>query len=345
VKSSIFWLVLMAATATARCPVDAQDQQPIRSAPPSQPNGTAERSTRYALIVIGIPGDEPHAKKFQQTASVWVRWLTEIAGVRDHNLIVLCGHDESDETPPATSEQLTKTINALAERLSPDDSLWVFLLGHGSQDQRHGWFHLSGPDMNAAQWAGLFAPLQCREQVFWLTQAGSGSFVKAMSLPGRTLIAATDADGEVNETRFPHLLADVMRQQLGMFAEAESTTVTSNVLEIFEATTKRVSEAFSADQIVLTEHAQLDDNGDGRGTELADLALESTGSSEVAELTGLDGARAARIVISFSTASGSGKPSTSSSAPTSPESSTESQAPTQPTASTQPPAPTQPQTP
>ncbi len=80
--------------------------------------------------------------------------------------------------------------------------------------QRQGFLHLPGPDLSSTQWAGLFADSKATEQVFWLTHAGSGSFVKPMSLPGRIVIAATDAEGEVNETKFPHALAEIMQGQL-----------------------------------------------------------------------------------------------------------------------------------
>jgi hypothetical protein len=255
------------------------------------------------LIVIGIPGDEAHHHRFQQTADVWRQWLTEIAGVESQNIILLCSDDETDDTPPATSESVAKAVGQLETELTSEDSLWVFLLGHGSQDKRHGWFHLPGADLNSAQWAGLFAPLKAGEQVFWLTQAASGSFLKPMSLPDRIVIAATDADGEVNETRFPHLLAEVMQRQLD---EKEGETaldpMPTNVLDLFRAATQQVNQAFDGEQLVPTEHAQLDDNGDGTGTEISalDLKINDPPATETDPSRSLlDGMRAGRVRINL----------------------------------------------
>jgi hypothetical protein len=253
--------------------------------------------------VIGLPGDEEHHHRFQQTADIWRQWLVQVAGVESKNLTLLRSDDESDDGSKATSENIAKAVKQLETELTSDDSLWVFLLGHGSQDKRHGWFHLPGADLNSAQWAGLFAPLQAGEQVFWLTQAGSGSFLKPMSLPDRIVIAATDADGEVNETRFPHLLAEVMQRQLDeKDSETAPDPTPTSVMDLFRAATEQVNQAFDLEQLVPTEHAQLDDNGDGMGTEIAALDPKSndppTAQSDPSRSL-LDGVRAGRVWINL----------------------------------------------
>ena len=43
----------------------------------------------------------------------------------------------------------------------------------------------------------------------WLTTAASGRFAPALSAPGRIVVAATEPDGETNETEFPLALAEV----------------------------------------------------------------------------------------------------------------------------------------
>ena len=263
--------------------------------------GAEDQGQRYALIVIGIAGDEEHRQKFQQTADVWREWLIQIAGVKSKNMTILCSDDEADAAGPATAENIGKVVAQVESDLDTGDALWVFLLGHGSQDQRHAWFHLPGTDLSAAEWAGLFSKIRASEQVFWLTHAASGGFIKPMSLPRRVLISAADADGEVNETRFPHVLAEVMKRQLDRDEhEADSESTPINLLDLFRTTTERVSQAFEAEQLVTTEHAQLDDNGDGVGTELADLATVSDVAMKDqndSSPSPVDGMRAGRISL------------------------------------------------
>ena len=268
--------------------VDTVSDVPIETVGPAR---------RYAFVVVGLAGDEEHREKFNQIVGIWRQWLTEIAGVEEQDIMLLIGNGEND-AEPATAESIRTQVAVLNEHLTPDDSLWVFLLGHGSQDDRHGWFHLPGPDLNAAQWAGLFAPLETKEQLFWLTHSASGSFLKPLARPGRVVISATD-DGEVNETRFPSALADTMRKHLNPEPSKDTTVSTpSTVLELFRETVRYVDQSFKDDNLVPTEHAKLDDNGDGSGTEAADVAVPRQGESG-ADPAVVDGAISDRIQITL----------------------------------------------
>ncbi|MDV6031292.1 MAG: hypothetical protein F9B45_14555 [Phycisphaera sp. RhM] len=260
---------------------------------------------RHALIVVGLPGGPTHRERFEAILQIWQDWLVELAGVDSADIIVLDGRDATEDRLPATQESIRSVTEQLVERLGDDESLWVFWLGHGNQDRRHGWFHLPGPDMNAAQWAAMFAELKAGEQVFWMTHSASGSFIKPFSLPGRIVISATD-DGEINEPRFSRQLADVMTQQLAANTNAESTaepTVPAtdspvSVLDLFGRTADRVGRSFDEDQLLPTEHALLDDNGDGVGTEVAELAAIDTQSiHSTAAQAVIDGLLAARTII------------------------------------------------
>ncbi|QDV83253.1 hypothetical protein TBK1r_21890 [Stieleria magnilauensis] len=264
---------------------------------------------RHALIIVGLPGDQIHRERFDATVQIWRNWLVQIAAVDSADILVLDGRDATEDRLPATQESIRSVAEQLVERIGDDESLWVFWLGHGSQDRRHGWFHLPGPDMNAAQWAAMFAELKAGEQVFWMTHSASGSFLKPFSLPGRIVISATD-DGEINEPRFPHQLADVMTQQLAASTNAESTAEPTadptspakdppvSVLDLFRRTADQVGRSFDEDQLLPTEHALLDDNGDGVGTEVAELAkIDSQSIHNTAAQAVIDGLLAARTII------------------------------------------------
>src|SRR5207253_2683944 len=50
----------------------------------------------------------------------------------------------------------------------------------------------------------------CREQVFVMTMSLSGYFVAPLSRRDRVVIAATEADAETNETKFPAVFAQFL---------------------------------------------------------------------------------------------------------------------------------------
>jgi hypothetical protein len=122
-----------------------------------------------------------------------------------------------------------------------------------------------------------------------MTTSASGWFVKPLSARGRIVIAATAADAEYNETEFPQALADVSRLPVAQLDADRDGKV--SVLEVYRRTLKEVEARFAADKRVPTEHAQLDDNGDGVGTEDPVVAGEA-GKKPTA-----DGALAAKTIL------------------------------------------------
>ncbi|MBS0264164.1 MAG: hypothetical protein JSS02_19665 [Planctomycetes bacterium] len=246
------------------------DEPAIQTAnPPDSP----VPGTRWALILSGIPGDEQHAALFQQTATAWEKWLTTDLQFESSHVLRLPGSASPTEKPaPLTAEVIRNTLADLSTKLGERDALWVFLLGHGNYDGKHAWFHVEGRDPSQADLGRWLSNIRCREQVLWLTQANSGWFVKPLSQPGRIVVAATAADDESNETEFPEALTSVTRLPVEKLdADADGKV---SVAEFFIAVSAAVLERFAADNRFPTEHAQLDDNGDGLGTEV--LALKET---------------------------------------------------------------------
>ncbi len=158
-----------------------------------------------ALILMGLPGDKEHEKLFTDTARQWRDWLIGPLGFRPGDVRILSGGAARNGVAqgPATRETIEKEAARLRQSLRPGDRLWVFFLGHANYDGEHAWFHLPGPDLREDEIGKLFAGLPCREQVFWMTTAESGRFVKDLSAKGRIVIAATRSSGEDNEPEFP----------------------------------------------------------------------------------------------------------------------------------------------
>ena len=226
-----------------------------------EPPAEKPAGERWAVIVVGIPGDKEHEKLFDKTADAWQEWLTGPLGFNAEHVLLLNGA----AAPGTTADAIRTTFAELAKKLQPDDGLWVFTLGHGNYDGKHAWFHVAGRDPSNEDFGRWLGEIRCREQVFWLTHASSGWFVKPLSRPGRIVIAATAADDESNETEFPEALATIAgREPATLDADADGNV---SVAELFAAVSGEVLRRFKSDNRLPTEHAQLDDNGDGKGTE------------------------------------------------------------------------------
>ncbi len=85
----------------------------------------------------------------------------------------------------------------------------------------------------------------------------------ALSGKDRTVITATRTEGERNQTRYGEYFAEALSTD---DADMDKDGRVS-MLEAFTWARRRVVESYERDGQLLTEHAVLDDNGDGKGTD------------------------------------------------------------------------------
>jgi hypothetical protein len=159
----------------------------------------------------------------------------------------------------------------------------VIVLGHTYYDGRHSHLNLPGPDMDERAFAKLFEGLKAREQVFLITTPASGFYLKPLAAAGRVVITATEPDQEVNETLFPLAFADVLAAPPDGTDRDKDGKI--SVFELYLAVVANVMTRYVEDENLPTEHAKLDDNGDGHGSEIQERYLPP-------ELGGLGGQKA-----------------------------------------------------
>jgi hypothetical protein len=144
-------------------------------------------------------------------------------------------------------------------------------MGHSHYDGRHSHLNIPGPDLDERAFAKLFDGIKAREQVFMIGTPASGFFLKPLAAGSRIVITATEADQEVNETLFPVALADVLA------APPEGTDRDKDgkisVFELYLSVVANVMKQYVDAENLATEHAKLDDNGDGHGSELQESYL------------------------------------------------------------------------
>ena len=257
-----------------------QDGQPAQFSPA---NATG---ARHLLVVCGLAGDAAHRTLFSGTVETLYSGLKAHHGFATEKVTVLWSDAKANDAGPAvlssggaaTREVLSEAAAALAKAVQPEDALWVFVLGHAHYDGKNSWLNLPGPDMNQTEFADLFAGVHCAEQAFFMTTGASGFFVRPLSKPGRIVIAATEADREVNETIFPHKLAAALAQPQPLPESDMDGDGRLSLLDAYLKATRETAQEYANEMLLATEHAQLDDNGDGRGTELqADFLPEELG--------------------------------------------------------------------
>ncbi len=205
------------------------------------------------LLVIGAPGESEYGSSFVNQAELW-----EKAGEKARFTVEKIGLQES---APTNDCELLRVALAAEERDGPNP-LWLVLIGHGSFDGKEARFNLRGPDLtttNLAEWLRPF-----RRPLVVLNMAScSAPFMKALSGTNRIIITATRSGHEQYFTRFgEHFVRALQSPEADLDKDGGVS-----VLEAFLIASRRTAEFYKTEGRLATEHALLDDNGDGLGTQ------------------------------------------------------------------------------
>src|SRR5262249_12607527 len=92
------------------------------------------------------------------------------------------------------------------------------------------------------------------------TSSSSGAFLQPLAAPGRIIVTATKTGGERNDTDFPEYFVKAFTDD----AADRDRNGHVSVAEAFAYAKAKVTQAFQQKGLLLTEHAALDDGGEGR---------------------------------------------------------------------------------
>jgi hypothetical protein len=227
--------------------------------------------------MAGAAGEDEFGKVFVEAAQSWRR-AAEKAEV---NLV------EIGITNAAATNDLALFHAALAkEPKETSTELWIVLLGHGTFDGREAKFNLHGPDLSASALSNTLAAFH-RPVAIINAASSSSPFIKALSGKNRVIVTATRSGAEENYARFNKFISQAIADPE---ADLDKDGQTS-LLEAFLMASRRVTEFYKSEGRLATEHALLDDNGDGLGTP-ADWFRGIHAVKKAANNAPLDGMRA-----------------------------------------------------
>ena len=226
--------------------------------------GVGERDS-HLLIVSGIGGQPQYSDAFHRWGMTLVTAATDRWGLPPSNVVYLAEQPERDPARiggRSTKENVERALSEMAQRSGPMDRIFIVLIGHGSTRGEESHFNLPGPDIAAAELAKLLQQFPTQTVVLANTSSASGGFVSVLSGPNRVIVTATKTGFERNEAIFGEFFVEA-------FA-ADGADVDKNervsVLEAFDYARLQVARRYEDDNRLLTEHAVLDDNGDGEGS-------------------------------------------------------------------------------
>ena len=230
----------------------------------------AERPpSRYAVVISGASGGGEYADRFWEWSSKLVATLKDPLQWPRENLFFLAEDPERDPslvTARAVKSDLMRLVGDLESRVRPDDLLFLLLLGHGNFDGSDYRYNLRGPDLTGAELSAILDRFPAQRIVLVCTTPASGALIPRLSRGNRVILTATKNGHEGNETVFARFFVESLH---GPEADTDKSRHVS-LLEAYSYTHRKVKEWYAEKNRLATEHARLDDNGDGVGTALPD---------------------------------------------------------------------------
>ena len=238
----------------------------------------------HLLIISGLGGEPQYTAQFRS----WGLALSDVArkryGVPDSEVVYLAEEGPRDPRIAGVSTKVNveATLSRFAKNAAPGDEIVVVLIGHGSGSQEDSKISLPGPDMSARDFAKDLAVFKSQQLGFVDLTSASGDMLPVLSAPHRVIITATKSGFERNESVFVKYFVAAL---IGDGADVDKDGRVS-LLEAYRYAVTETKRYYDDLGRLQTEHAQLDDDGDKKGTPEPDMRV-ATG----------DGALARRIFL------------------------------------------------
>ncbi|MDF1506404.1 hypothetical protein, partial [Roseisolibacter sp. H3M3-2] len=222
----------------------------------------AQAPRAHVLVIAGASGEPAYAAAFHQAATAIAEAARTRLGVAAADVEYL-GEDPARAPDRiagrSTRERVAQALGRVARRAGAGDQVWVVLIGHGSAQGEVSRFNLPGPDLTAEDFARLLQPLARQRVAFVNAASASGDFAKALAAEGRAIVTATKSPSERNATMFATHFAAALAEDVADVDKDGRVTL----LEAFAYAKREVARKYESENRLLTEHAQLEDDGDG----------------------------------------------------------------------------------
>ncbi len=205
-------------------------------------------AANYYLTIAGLGGEPDYDAQF-------ARW----AGDLDHQLKLngAEAHVETISGAAATRAHVQEVMNRLADQINADDAFSLFLIGHGSFDGTDYKFNVPGPDITATELRDWLSHIKATRQLVVNMTSCSGASMAVLASKNRIVITATKSGNEKNATVFPRYFIDAFHDASADTDKNGSVTA----LEAFKYSQQKVTEYFTTEKLIASEHALFSDTG------------------------------------------------------------------------------------
>lgn len=209
----------------------------------------ASTQAREVLIVLGLGGEAEYTEIFENNVELW-----KLACAKAEVPCEVLGGDPKQKD---LTETLKKRLGEIGEK-----ELWLVLIGHGSFDGRVAKFNVAGEDFTSKDLGEWCKPIT-GSLVVINTASSSAPFLNTLTAKNRTIITATKSPGEIYYARFGEYFSEAIGGNTAADLDNDEQV---SLLEAYLYSANKVEEFYTMAGRLATEHALIDDNGDGMGT-------------------------------------------------------------------------------
>ncbi|MDJ0783297.1 MAG: hypothetical protein QNJ22_15075 [Desulfosarcinaceae bacterium] len=217
----------------------------------------------YMVILAGASPEKAYGDQIRRWCFQLYTILTEDYGYRRDHIILLMNRSTDSEdgriSGASRRDILYEKMEALRDALHPGDQLFFFLIGHGTSDAADAKFVLSGPDISGREFAVMLRHFSAQDIVVVNAASSSLPFCKALIGPGRVLVSATRSRAEKYNTIFAQYFIAALDDHAGDRDKNRRVSI----WEAFHFAATKVKGWYADQNRIPTEHAALEDNGDG----------------------------------------------------------------------------------
>lgn len=236
-------------------------------------SSVSARAQTQALVVTGLGAEDKYHQLFMSLGDRLTTALHGRFALPDSNIVWL-GEDSANTISKSTlyrgrstAENIRAEIDRMVARSKPGDQILIVLIGHGSGDGEDTKFNIPGPDLTARDFRAILDHFAAQRVAFLDLTTASGDAIAVLSGPNRIVITSTKSAYERNESQFARFFVDALDKPGAADVDKDGRV---SLLEAYRYAATETRRSYSNDERLMTEHAQLDDDGDGKGTNLPD---------------------------------------------------------------------------
>ena len=220
----------------------------------------------HDVIICGIGGEESYRLRFADWGRRLQRVLTEDLNhpAANVHLLLESGGNDLSSALPTNLENIRKVLAAVGREISPDEDLFVYLIGHGSYFREISKFHIPDRDLTTGALSEMLSAIPARRLIVVNSTQSSAGFINELSGRARIITTATKSTEESNATEF----MEYFLQSLEEGSADQNRDERISILEVCSQAASLTAAWFIGEGLIATEHALLDDNGDKRGSRL-----------------------------------------------------------------------------